>query len=252
MFVEDSRRLLVSNLELGELAIAKGPVARTPEEGSTRVDGQYSRSGLELFKLFPGAHTSFEVGTASRMSATFPIISPAVSLPTVPARRVVDAGYFDNYGVDLAAMWLIQNRLLLRDYVGGIALVELRAFPLQDRGLAFRPNDPEYAEVGGVVGDAIATISTPLSAVLRARANASYHRNNELLAALDHAFNTTAPKDSPVFRRFVFELNSDASLNWYLSHEEKRGIAQWVQTDAIKKQAMALADWLGDGGGPPW
>jgi hypothetical protein len=252
MFVEDSRRLLVSNLDLGELAIAKGPVARTPEEGSIRVDGQYSRSGLELFKLFPSAHLSFEVGTAGRMSATFPIISPAVSLPTVPPRRVVDAGYFDNYGVDLAAMWLIQNRLLLRDYVGGIALVELRAFPLQDRGLAFRPNDPEYAEVGGVLGDAVATFSTPLNAVLRARANASYHRNNELLAALDYAFNTTAPKDSPLFRRFVFELNSDASLNWYLSNEEKRGISQWAQTDAIKKQAMALAEWLGDGGGPPW
>jgi hypothetical protein len=40
------------------------------------------------------------------MSATFPYISPAVVLLTALRRRVVDAGYFDNHGVDLAADWL--------------------------------------------------------------------------------------------------------------------------------------------------
>jgi hypothetical protein len=252
MLMEDSRRLLVSNLDLGRLAVAVGPVARTPEEGSVRLDGQYSRSGLELFKLFPESHPRFEVGTAARMSATFPVISPAVTLPTIPPRRAVDAGYFDNYGVDLAAMWLIQNREILQKHVGGVALIEIRAFPLQDRGLAFHPSGPDYGEAGGMLGDAVAAVSVPLQAVLRARGNAAYHRNNELLAALDHAFNTHTLKDSPVFRRFVFELDTDAALNWYLSTEEKARIAGWFSTPATRAQATALAEWLGDGGGPSW
>ena len=110
-------------------------------------------------------------------------------------------GYFDNYGVDLAVMWLIQNRPALIAHTGGVAN---SAFPLQDRGLAFQPEgDPEHAEVAGVLADAVAAVSTPLRAVLRARGNAAYHRNNELLAALDHAFNTTRAQ-RPVFRRFVF------------------------------------------------
>lgn len=252
MLVEDSRRLLISNLDLGKLAVAVGPVVRTPAEGVSRVDGEYSRSGLEFFKLFPKAHSQFQVGTAARMSATFPVISPAVSLPTVPPRRVVDAGYFDNYGVDLAAMWLLQNRAALRDHVGGIALVEIRAFPLQERGLAFEVDDPAQREAGGLLADAMATISTPLRAVLRARGNAAYHRNNELLAALDYAFNTAVPRDQLVFRRFVFELNTDAALNWYLSSEDKKRIADHANTQTIQNQAKALADWLGDGGGPRW
>ena len=51
------------------------------------VCGQYSRSGLEFFKLFPDAHDTFEIGTAARMSATFPVVSPAVSLPTIRPPR---------------------------------------------------------------------------------------------------------------------------------------------------------------------
>jgi hypothetical protein len=251
MLVEDSRRLLISNLDLGKLAVAVGPVARTPGEASFRVDGQYSRSGIEFFKLFPDAHTTFQVGTAARMSATFPVVSPAVSLPTIPPRRVVDAGYFDNYGVDLAVMWLIQNRADLLRYCGGVALVEIRAFPLQERGLEFHPGgDPEHAEAAGILADAVSAISTPLRAILRARGNASYHRNNELLAALDHAFNTTVEENDPYFRRFVFELNTDASLSWYLSSEEKKRIAgRFRDDDDVKDQVKALAEWLGDGGG---
>lgn len=252
MLVEDSRRLLVSNLDLGNLAVAVGPVARKPEEAKYRLDGLYSRSGLEFFKLFPNAHDTFEVGTAARMSATFPVISPAVSLPTVPARRVVDAGYFDNYGVDLAVMWLIQHREELLKHSGGVALVEIRAFPLQERGLRYAPKgDPEQAAAAGLLADSISAISTPLQAVLRARGNASYHRNNELLAALDYAFNTNVEQNEPYFRRFVFELDTDASLNWYLSSEEKKRIAGRFRDDPeVQNQAKALAEWLGGGGGP--
>ena len=44
------------------------------------------------------------------MSATFPFASPAVSLPMDVPRRVVDAGYYDNYGVDLATSWIYVNQ----------------------------------------------------------------------------------------------------------------------------------------------
>jgi len=44
------------------------------------------------------------------MNASFPLVSPGVSLPTTPPRRVVDAGYYDNHGVNLAAMWLYRTK----------------------------------------------------------------------------------------------------------------------------------------------
>ena len=132
------------------------------------------------------------------------------------------------------------------------ALVEIRAFPLQERGLRYSPKgDPEHAEAAGLLADSIAAISTPLQAVLRARGNASYHRNNELLAALDYAFNTNVEQNEPFFRRFVFELDTDASLNWYLSlrgEETNRGsISAAMRKCCIKRKcwpsgwAMAAA-----------
>lgn len=278
MMVEDSRRLLVSNLDLAELAEAAGPRpqrSNDPKRGSfsaaghpgrpdatdrpDRPEGKYSRSGVEFFKLFPKAQDTFAVATAARMSATFPVVTPAVSLPTDPPRRLVDAGYFDNYGVDLAAVWMLRNRQALLRYTGGVAVIEVRAFPLQDRGLRFDPEDPDQAAAGGLLTDAVGAVSAPLRAVLRARSNAAYHRNNELLATLDEAFNPRGPA-TPFFKPFVFELTSDAALNWYLSSEGKKQIAgQFFALDGNGKrtgslapgmdtEVTALKEWFGSGG----
>ncbi|MEL6715368.1 MAG: patatin-like phospholipase family protein, partial [Planctomycetota bacterium] len=95
MLVEDGRRLLISNLDLSALT----------RSGSVGA-GPASVSALEFDHLFPGELAKLPLRTAARMSATFPVVSPAASLPTSPRRRVVDAGYYDNFGVDLAIRWL--------------------------------------------------------------------------------------------------------------------------------------------------
>jgi len=38
----------------------------------------------------------------------------------------VDAGYYDNYGVNLAALWLFQNREWLYEYTSGVVLIQIR------------------------------------------------------------------------------------------------------------------------------
>src|SRR5262249_19610591 len=87
-----------------------------------------SISAVELFRLFPGAHDQFQVGTAARMNASFPLISPAVSLPTNPPRRVVDPAFYGNFGVTLAAMWLLRNEEAIREHTSGVAVIEIRAY----------------------------------------------------------------------------------------------------------------------------
>ena len=63
--------------------------------------------GLSLFEAFPEAHGKLRLSTATRLSATFPLISPAAVLPTQPQTwHLVDAGYFDNDGIDPAAKYL--------------------------------------------------------------------------------------------------------------------------------------------------
>lgn len=126
MLAEDGRRLIISNLDLSiatrgvaaELLPDKSSVVRN--SGNDLKDPSFWRNGykenvdvlscsaLEFFRLFPDSELT--LSTATRMSASFPLISPAVSLPTIPPRHVVDAGYYDNYGVNLAAQWIAANR----------------------------------------------------------------------------------------------------------------------------------------------
>src|SRR5947207_10855785 len=136
MMVEDARRLLVSNLDLLDLTWTSGNVGVAGFKPCREVAGVpagpdrplLSISAVELFRLFPDARDRFQVGTAARMNASFPLISPAVSLPTAPPRRVVDAGYYDNFGVNLAAMWLIRNEAVIREHTSGVAVIEIRAY----------------------------------------------------------------------------------------------------------------------------
>lgn len=247
MLVEDSRRLLISNLDLRHLAVAGGKLG---PNGPLPGEEPLSRSSLECFKLFPQAMNRLEVGTAARLSATFPVISPAVSLPTQPPRHVVDAGYFDNYGVDLAVMWLVANREALLRHCGGVALVEIRAFPLQSQGLDLGREAPAQPEAAGLIADTLAALSAPLRAVLRARGNVGYHRNNELLAVAQQLFPIDPTSRTRYWQRFVLELDTEAALSWYISDEEKRRISEAFLSPPVQQQVQALARWLGDGGAP--
>lgn len=109
MLVEDARRLLISNLDLLDLTWASGKVAVDGFQSFRQTAGiprapdrpLLSISAVELFRLFPHVQNAFQVGTAARMNASFPLVSPGVRLPTTPTRRVVDAGYYDNFGVNL-------------------------------------------------------------------------------------------------------------------------------------------------------
>src|SRR5262249_43403486 len=123
-----ARRLIVSNLDLYEITEAHAE-RLSPETNlsSPRQSRLLSLSALEFARLFPHA-SAFKVGTAARMNRSFPFVSPGVSLPTRPPRRVVDAGYFDNYGVNVAALWLYRHREAVRRYTSGVVVVEVRAY----------------------------------------------------------------------------------------------------------------------------
>ena len=41
----------------------------------------------------------------------------------------MDAGYYDNYGVNLAAAWAYQYRDWIRNNTSGLALIQIYAYP---------------------------------------------------------------------------------------------------------------------------
>ena len=123
--MDDGRRLIISNLELEHLLRSDGPLlAPAPK------DPAYSIGAVSLFERLPGAPAALKLSTAVRLQANFPWALPATELH--PSRegelrmRAVDAGYYDETGVDLAVAWIWHNRRWLQDHTGGVALLQIR------------------------------------------------------------------------------------------------------------------------------
>jgi len=234
MIVEDGRRLLISNLELGfnSRGWAASPIVEAaspqinqdePKENDDE-DGtahrRYSLSSLEFFRVFrEKAHCGLFLSTAVRMSASFPYVSPAVNLPTDPPRRVVDAGYYDNYGIQVAISWLRRNRQWLARNTSGVLLVQIRdSSSVRDR-LHVDDSTP------GILGSAsrgFQFLTSPIDAIARARYSTASFRNDADVAALNWNrmgfYDEPGTPDNPdslasIFTTVIFENSAEVSLD---------------------------------------
>jgi hypothetical protein len=190
------------------------------------------REAVEMFNWFPCARDTFQVNTAVRMNATFPFISPAVSLPTSPKRRIVDAGYYDNYGVSLLNALMSQSssqcaeydetkqsgaggpfcfREWVRENTSGILLLEIRAFGLGTEGELGTDCEPvATASSGG----SFEFLTSPVEAVLAARSRAMVFQNEQGRRRIEQM-------DTDLeLSRVVFAHCNDGSMNWIVPPDE--------------------------------
>ncbi|MDI1430246.1 patatin-like phospholipase family protein [Polyangium sorediatum] len=231
MLVEDGKRLLISNLCLDTLLVQHGP--------AIGVEGQhvvYSRSGYEITRLFPvPSRETLRLATAARMSASFPFVSPAAALPTVPRRRVVDAGYWDNYGVNVACGFLDEmlRTSWLEQNVSGILLVQIRD------GIE-RP-EPAGNHFNDRIARALEGLTSPVSAVLAARESVMRFRNDEQVEAVARRIHLDKRFGESFFQQVTFEFPGDAALSWYLTPEEQQSLKDAAKaTVGDKSDALRL------------
>ncbi len=223
--VEDGRRLFCSNLDLGMLTRTDSRALASGEPET------HALTGIELFKVFEGAD-GVKLSTVARMSASFPYVSPAVQLPTEPPRRAVDAGYYDTFGVNVAARWIQKNATWLRQNVGGVVLIQIRDATGQRRDVATKK---------GFLARAYSAIIAPVEGALEARTATAGFRNDEQVGRLRVEFSGTGHANFPFFTTVVFEFREQASLSWYLSGAEKNRLKDDIETAPTNQAAAA---WL--------
>jgi hypothetical protein len=223
MMVEDGRRLLASNLDLRALTESWGPLFDPQDKcpaGPERC--RLATSAVQLFQLFPGSQATVSLAAVARMSATFPWVTTAVALPLRPARRVVDAGYYDNYGVDVAALWIARHASWLRANTGGVLLLQVR-----DERLSVERNRIDQ-DGPGWLARITSPMTAPLSAVLKARQATMSYRNDELVQLLAEV---PAFSGDGFFRTAAFELPRQEPLSWYIPVAARERIAHSLGLD---------------------
>ncbi len=171
-----------------------------------RLESQYHGELEEFFALFGAWHETFRLATAVRMNASFPYVSPAVSLPSEPTRRVVDAGYFDNYGVYIATAWLGQKQVAnwIRNNTSGVILVQIHALPASK----FKDN---------WLGRAFQWATSPLEAAISARTSTNDLRNKEMVRRLKELIQDV-PVDTVIFGNDA--ESATVGKSWFLTEEE--------------------------------
>jgi hypothetical protein len=161
-------------------------------------------------------------------------------LPTVPRRRVVDAGYYDDYGLALAGDWLRAcvetNRAWLERHVSAVLVIQIRdevsELSVHETGAA-RPTPGGRAWRRG-----FEWLTSPIAGVLAAREAGMLFRNDAALAGV------TAQLGPGFLTTTVFEFKGEASLSWYLTGTEIDTICAQAASPGIAAKVAAVGEWL--------
>ena len=232
VLVEDGRAMLFSNVDASGLT-RSDPWLESDAACSGPEPCTHSVTALEFFRLFPDADP--RLSTITRLSASFPYVSPPVQLATRPPRRLVDAGYTDPFGVDLAARWIAHNRAWLREHTSGVVLIQIRDTADPRREIGQESARPWFER-------ALAGIVAPGEAVLASRRTSTSFRNDNLTATLAALFED-ADSELPFFTTVAFELDAQASLSWALTEAERERIRASVKSDANQDSLAWLRLW---------
>jgi hypothetical protein len=165
-------------------------------------------------------------------------VTPAVSLPTDPPRRIVDAGYYDNFGMAVLGAWLHHRHDLLKQYTDGVVLVEIRAFPGRETESGF--NDPQ--DFGLLHRIKREVLPAEFNAVLNLQSKGMAHRNAEMLNTVQQRFN--AGRDRPFVQTIVLECQEETNaipLNWYMNEEHKQSLlGAWKDPQTIREGQIPI------------
>ena len=213
MVVETGQPLFVSNIDLGRAGADRGQVR-------------------ELFAMDPPARATLSLATAVRMNASFPYVSPAIELPGERGPlRVVDAGYFDNYGVSAAAALLSSARVRdwLQAHVSRVVLIQVRASP------------PEAPSSGTGLSRVPHFVTSPIEAAGSARDGSMLLRNDLEVDLLREALRPAGSEAIEVRAIPPFLLANAAAMSWYLTPNDRRKILAAAE-EAVDARRDALLE----------
>ncbi len=109
------------------LYISSQPVAHLTFNHPSQLKGDPLQSGVEFRRLFANQDAdNLWFSSVLRMNATFPYISPQVSLPSEPVIEVMDAGFRDTYGTSVALKHIFALRTWIEKNTSGVVIVQIR------------------------------------------------------------------------------------------------------------------------------
>ncbi len=225
----DGRKLYISSQPVSFMGISSDIV----NDPYVKVRGADFQA---LFKDQSAENLSFLA--ALRMSASFPYITPSVSLPSKPRIEIMDAGISDNFGVSDALLfihvfqdWMIKN-------TNGVVLLVIRDT---------KPNSPiEDRPIPSLLD----RLTYPIASVYNNLSNMQDINNDVKLEEAKEWFE--GPLDVVEIAYDSFQNTNGeseierASLSWHLTTREKKNIIENINIKSNKEALLKLKQLLED------
>jgi hypothetical protein len=209
--INDGRRLLISASDISYMT--------TPERS-----GLFESSmpdNLEFRKIYKNFNAdSLNILSALRMNATFPYISPVVTMPGLPEYKIMDASIIDNYGLSISLKYLNTFRSWIKENTSGVIFVQIS----EEEKTSFQENT--------LFGELV----KPITAVFGNFFNMQIYNNAKIIDFSRYFVNNdiefiniTLPKgDNPI------------PLSWHLTKKEKERIINSIKSEKNINQIRKL------------
>ena len=215
--LNDGRRLLISAQNISYL---------TSKNAAGRIDMEFLNEAVEFRRLFKEQDAdSLLITSALRMSATFPYISPIVSLPSEPRMDVMDAGIRDNFGINTAVQFLYTFKDWIALNTNGVVILQLR-----DRDKNFDIDENPLNTI-------VQTFSSPVGSFYSNLFHMQDYNNDQLIKYCNNWF--AGPID--VVNLELHNLPTDRiSLSWHLTTKEKNKVFNSIYNQNNQKAIQKL------------
>ena len=180
--------------------------------------------GIEFSRLFAdqGAK-NLRFTTALRMSASFPYISPLISMPSEPRIELLDAGMRDNFGLELTLKFMHTFRNWITTNTNGVVIIQIR-----DK---FKESPIDDNPQRDILGNSLMPIGILYDNLFAIQ---DYNQNQQLQYA-SLWFDQKVEIIDLVMNR---NSTKNVSLSWHLTNKEKRQILGSINLQA-NQQAIA-------------
>lgn len=215
--VNDGRRLLISPHNISYL---NHDISKPDFNFVSAVDG------VEFRRLFKNQRADdIKFSSIIRMSATFPYILPAVSMPSTPTIQIMDAGMRDNTGLKTSLRYVYVFRKWIEENTSGVIMIDIRD------SHKIRPVEPAPRK------SLLENLVTPLGNIYGNLLTIQDYNMDEEYYYAKSWFNGKLDY-------ITFELptkEQEISLSWHLTTREKNSI---YNTIGLESNKVALARLL--------
>ena len=219
--VNDGRKLIISPQGVSYLTL-------NSKMDKTQFDKLFDFVEYSRFFKEQGAQNILFTSVLS-MSATFPYISPIVSLPSEPRIEIMDAGLRDNYGLETSLRFIKAFNDWIAENTSGIVIIQIR-----DKHKNIPIDENPSQTLGEALGRPMGSFYGHLFEVQ------DYNQNMQIQMA-DLWCKSSIDVIDLQLRN---ELNDRISLSWHLTNKEKKKVLASIKLpenqEAVKKLAKLL------------